>query len=250
MKLLHLLLVMLFPCMIFSQNQFVLNDSNIVFINELHYDNVGGDTLEGIEIAALSGTDLSCYKVCFVNGNNGEYYSTITLDTIIPENDCGMGFLFFLKSSIQNGSSTQGDGVALYNVCEDTLVQFISYEGIVTSTNGAFSGAISVDIGISQNADPIGTSLQLQGDLDSGFVWVSDSTSYGQINVSQSFCNTKVELSALQFDSSSCVLGENESIALQIQNVSYSNSIDSLIVFFQTNDSLLISDTLFQSLAI
>tara|TARA_Y100000385_G_scaffold46470_1_gene43104 strand:- start:290 stop:1369 length:1080 start_codon:yes stop_codon:yes gene_type:complete len=45
-------------------------------------------------------------------------------------------------------------------------------------------------------------------------------------------------------------LGENESIALQIQNVSYSNSIDSLIVFFQTNDSLLISDTLFQSLAI
>tara|TARA_Y100000385_G_scaffold46470_1_gene43105 strand:- start:1309 stop:1716 length:408 start_codon:yes stop_codon:yes gene_type:complete len=98
-----------------------------------------------------------------------------------------MGFLFFLKSSIQNGSSTQGDGVALYNVYEDTLVQFISYEGIVTSTNGAFSGAISVDIGISQNADPIGTSLQLQGDLDSGFVWVSDSTSYGQINVSQSF---------------------------------------------------------------
>ena len=78
---------MLFPCMIFSQNQFVLNDSNIVFINELHYDNVGGDTLEGIEIAALSGTDLSCYKVYFVNGNNGEYYSTITLDTIIPEND-------------------------------------------------------------------------------------------------------------------------------------------------------------------
>lgn len=59
-----------------------------------------------------------------------------------------------------------------------------------------------------------------------------------------------MELSALQFDSSSCVLGENESIALQIQNVSYSNSIDSLIVFFQTNDSLLISDTFFQSLAI
>ena len=53
---------MLFPCMIFSQNQFVLNDSNIVFINELHYDNVGGDTLEGIEIAALSGTDLRVTK--------------------------------------------------------------------------------------------------------------------------------------------------------------------------------------------
>tara|TARA_B100000497_G_C7382956_1_gene245082 strand:+ start:291 stop:479 length:189 start_codon:yes stop_codon:yes gene_type:complete len=48
--------------MIFSQNQFVLNDSNIVFINELHYDNVGGDTLEGIEIAALSGTDLRVTK--------------------------------------------------------------------------------------------------------------------------------------------------------------------------------------------
>ena len=135
MKLLHLLLVILFPCMIFSQNQFVLNDSNIVFINELHYDNVGGDTLEGIEIAALSGTDLSCYKVYFVNGNNGEYYSTITFDTIIPESDCGMGFLFCLKSSIQNGSSTQGDGVALYNVCEDTLGQVVYIEQALSNTS-------------------------------------------------------------------------------------------------------------------
>lgn len=241
---------MLFPCVIFSQNQFVLNDSITVFINEIHYDNVGGDTLEGIEIAALSATDLSCYKVYLVNGNNGEYYATITLDIDVPESECGMGFLFCPKSSIQNGSSTEGDGIALYNACDDTLVQFISYEGVVMATNGPFSGAVSEDIGVFQNGDPIGTSLQLQGDLDSGFVWVSDSSSYGQINVSQSFCNTKLELSALQFDSSSCVLGENESIALQIKNVSYSNSIDSLIVFFQTNDSLLISDTLFQSLAV
>lgn len=249
MKLLHLLAVMLFPCVIFSQNPFVLNDSTTVLINELHYDNVGGDTLEGIEIAALSGTDLSCYKVYFVNGNNGEYYSTITLDTIMPDSDCGMGFLFYPKSSIQNGSSTQGDGVALYNVCDDTLIQFISYEGIITATNGPFSGSVSTDIGVSQNADPIGSSLQLQGSLDSSFVWLSSVSSFGHINTNQSFCQTKVELSALQFDSSSCVLGENESITLQIKNISYSNTIDSLIVFFQSNDTLLLSDTLSQSVA-
>jgi len=68
MKRLNLLLALLFPFLIFSQNSFLLDDSTTVFINEIHYDILGADNLEGIEIAALSGTDLSCYKVYFVVG--------------------------------------------------------------------------------------------------------------------------------------------------------------------------------------
>ena len=250
MKRLNLLLALLFPFLIFSQNSFLLDDSTTVFINEIHYDNLGADNLEGIEIAALSGTDLSCYKVYFVNGNDGGYYATISLDTILPESDCGMGFLFYPKSSIQNGSTTQGDGIALYNLCTNTLVQFISYEGVITATNGPFSGAVSEDIGIFQNGDPIGTSLQFQGNLDTGFVWQSDSSTYGQINTQQNFCLNNVELGQLQLDSSSCVLSSTESLTIQLINSSYSNSTDTLVVFLQTNDSILISDTLHQGLAI
>lgn len=159
-----------------------------VFINEIHYDNEGGDIQEGVELAALSGTDLGCYKLYFVNGNNGQYYATLSLDTVVVESHCGMGFVFFYKSSIQNGSSTSGDAIALYNVCQDTLVQFLSYEGEVTATNGPFSGATAVDIGVFQNSDSIGTSLQLQGSLDSTFYWASDSSTYGYVNTQQNFC--------------------------------------------------------------
>ncbi|MGI9240203.1 MAG: endonuclease, partial [Verrucomicrobiales bacterium] len=36
-----------------------------VFINELHYDNSGADTNEGLEIAGPAGTDLSAYRLVF-----------------------------------------------------------------------------------------------------------------------------------------------------------------------------------------
>ena len=136
----------------------------------------------------MSGTDLGCYKLYFVNGNNGQYYATFSLDTVVVEKSLWHGLCLFHKSSIQNGSSTSGDAIALYNVCQDTLVQFLSYEGEVTATNGPFSGATAVDIGVFQNADSIGTSLQLQGSLDSTFYWASDSSTYGYVNSQQNFC--------------------------------------------------------------
>ena len=230
------------PFILFSQSPFVF-DYTSVFINEIHYDNVGSDINEGFEIAALTGSDLSCCKIYFVNGNNSEIYSSLVLDTVVTENICGMGFVFFYKPSIQNGASTSGDAIALYNECEDSLIQFLSYEGQVTSVNGPFSGQTSTDIGVFQNGDPIGTSLQLKGSLDSIFYWESDSSTYGQINQQQNFCQQRIELSTIELESS-CVLSNNESVSLQLKNVSYSNQIDSVIVFFQSNDSTLLSDTI------
>lgn len=213
------------------------NLNNGVFINEIHYDNDGGDAQEGIEIAAWSGTDLSCYKLYFVNGNNGEYYATLSLDSVVVESHCGMSFVFFYKSSIQNGSSSSGDAVTLYNVCQDTLEQFLRYEGEVIATNGPFSGVTATDIGVFQNADPIGTSLQLQGSLEDTFYWAYDISTYGYVNTQQNFCQQKIELSSIGLESA-CVMSNNESVSIQLENVSYSNQVDSVILFFQSNDSV------------
>jgi len=248
MRVLSFFPLMLIVFFSFGQNPYLFNDSNVVFINELHYDNVGADTLEGLEIASLVGTDLSCYKIYLINGNNGNYYSSIILDSISFTESCGVEFRYYYKSSIQNGSSSEGDGVLLYNLCDNTIVQFVSYEGEITANNGPFVGAVSSDIGIAQNGDIIGTSLQLQGSLDSNFEWYSSVSSFGQINENQSFCQTKLGLNQLDLESS-CVMTETENVSLQLKNNSYSNSTDSVVLFFQTNNSIIIVDTISQSLA-
>jgi hypothetical protein len=249
MKPIYLLPFMLLVYFSNAQNNIQFNTSNAVFINEFHYDNMGSDTLEGVEIAALIGTDLPCYKLYFINGYNGSYYGSLNFDSIPYSESCGLEFRYYLKSSIQNGSSSSGDGILLYNNCDSAVVQFISYEGVVEASNGPFIGAISQDIAVSENGSSMGTSLQLQGSLDSGFVWLSDSSSFGQINDYQNFCQTKVELNHLQVDSS-CVLTENETITLSLKNISYSNATDTLVVFLQANDSVYFSDTASQSIAL
>ena len=40
-----------------------------VFINEIHYDNVGTDSGEKVEIAGPAGTDLSGWKLVRYNGS-------------------------------------------------------------------------------------------------------------------------------------------------------------------------------------
>lgn len=47
-----------------------------LFINEFHYDNIGGDTNEQVEIAGPAGTVLQNWQLVFYNGHNGEaHYS-------------------------------------------------------------------------------------------------------------------------------------------------------------------------------
>ncbi|MCB1799032.1 MAG: hypothetical protein KDI67_09155, partial [Gammaproteobacteria bacterium] len=50
-----------------------------VFINEIHYDNTGGDTGEAIEIAGPAGTNLSGASLVLYNGSGGAPYDTISL---------------------------------------------------------------------------------------------------------------------------------------------------------------------------
>ena len=142
-----------------------------VFINEIHYDNTGGDIGEGVEIAGPAGTDLSGYEIRFYRSSGTMYTSILNLSGIIPNQQNNMGTIWFDKSAIQNGSS---DGLALIDDL-GVLIQFLSYEGSLTVIGGPYNGEISTDIGVSEieATTPVGFSLQLIGSGSdyAGFTW-------------------------------------------------------------------------------
>ncbi|MEO0417790.1 MAG: lamin tail domain-containing protein [Pseudomonadota bacterium] len=157
-----------------------------VFINEIHYDNSGGDVGEAVEVAGPAGTDLSGWQILLYNGNGGGVYDTINLTGTIPDQDDGFGTLGFARSGIQNGSP---DGLALVRP-DGSVVQFLSYEGSFTATDGAAAGLTSEDIGVSEGSVPEGTSLQLGGTgfVYDDFTWQTSSTeTFDAINNGQDF---------------------------------------------------------------
>jgi hypothetical protein len=167
--------------------------SQTVFINEIHYDNAGADANEGFEIAGPAGTDLSCYDIVLYNGASGASYATINLSGIIDDEGCNYGALWFSFAGIQNGAP---DGIALYNSCTATVIQFLSYEGSFTATNGVANGVISTDIGVAESGATLTTeSLQLTGTGTTypEFGWNAPATnSQGSINPGQDFCTVCV----------------------------------------------------------
>jgi hypothetical protein len=48
---------------------------NLVFINEIHYDNAGTDVGEGVEIAGYAGIDLTGWSLVPYNGTDGKSYT-------------------------------------------------------------------------------------------------------------------------------------------------------------------------------
>jgi hypothetical protein len=158
-----------------------------VFFNELHYDNAWSDKGEGIEIAGVAGIDLDGYEVLLYNGGNGQVYASVSLDGVIGNQQGGFGTLFFGLPGMQNGSP---DGMALVDPNGDVL-QFLSYEGSFAAVDGAASGLVSIDIGVSESSDqPLGMSLQLAGTGTAygDFVWAAaQEQTYGMVNAGQSF---------------------------------------------------------------
>ena len=158
-----------------------------VFINEIHYDNTGADTNEAIEIAGIAGTDLTGWSLVLYNGSNGTSYDTFTFSETISDSGNGFGFINIPFSQIQNGSP---DGMALIDA-SNNVIQFLSYEGTFTATNGAAIGLTSDDIGVLEESNsPVGLSLQLTGEgfNYADFTWAEVATStFGSLNNGQSF---------------------------------------------------------------
>jgi uncharacterized protein len=169
-----------------------------VWVNEIHYDNASTDTQEGIEIAGTAGTSLAGWTIVFYNGTNAPgaavvYTPNLVLSGTIPDNGSGFGTLWFPQANIQNGSF---DGFALVNA-SGVVVQFLSYEGVITAATGATggpaAGMTSTDIGVSQSglAGQLEShTLQLQGTGDeySDFTWAAPQTATrGATNTGQTF---------------------------------------------------------------
>ncbi len=166
-----------------------------VFINEFHYDDAtsSGDTGERIEIVATAGETLSSYRIYLYNGSTPS--AAVTYDNdLVPAGSlvsCGgqvrIATLSYPSNGIQNGPN---DGIALVNP-SGQVVQFISYEGAITASNGPAAGRTSTNLPVSETgSDAAGRSLQLGGTGSSyaNFSWRSVATAtFGACNNGQTF---------------------------------------------------------------
>ncbi len=163
------------------------------WINELHYDNDGGDVGEFVEVVIENPGSYSLidFTVSLYNGSSssGAVYGSETLDNCTVGNTSGnYTFYTWPHAGIQNGAP---DGLSLDY--QGTLIsgQFLSYEGTFTATDGPAIGVLSTDIGVFEpGTTPIGESLQLSGTGTgyTGFTWQDPAAETpGALNNSQTF---------------------------------------------------------------
>lgn len=125
------------------------------FISEFHYDNAGSDSGEFVEIGGAAGENLDGWTLVLYNGNGGGAYFTqgFTASDVLTG---GVLVVGFPSNGIQNGGP---DGIALVNPNGD--IEFLSYEGVFTASDGPAAGLVSTDIGVSESsATAVGDSLQ------------------------------------------------------------------------------------------
>ncbi|MCC2612014.1 ExeM/NucH family extracellular endonuclease [Neorhizobium sp. Rsf11] len=143
-------------------------------INEIHYDNAGTDTGEFIEIRVAVGADVSGLLVELYNGNGGSTYGSADVSSLSMTSDGEYDYYVWElpANGVQNGAP---DGVALSD--NGTLIEFLSYEGSFTASNGAAAGTTSTDIGVAEAGnETAGLSLQRTGDGPADWVGPQDQT--------------------------------------------------------------------------
>jgi predicted extracellular nuclease len=142
-------------------------------ITEIHYDNAGDDVGEAVEITAPAAADLTGLSVVLYNGGStsAQAAAAVTYGSpaAVPASSSGVAVVSYPANGLQNGSP---DGIALL-AADGTVLQFLSYEGVLTASNGPAAGLTSTDIGVVEpSSTPIGQSLQLVGGT-----WTGPSTS-------------------------------------------------------------------------
>lgn len=166
--------------------------SGNVWINEFHYDNIGADTGEFIEVAGTAGVDLTGYTLFLTRGDTGNVYRTINLSGNIPDDGSGFGARAFFSANIRNGG-TDGDGIALVSP-SNAIIQNLSYENTFTvnEAGNVLNGMTTTIVGVveTNGTTAVGTSLQLQGtgNVVTDFTWGGPVTETpGAVNTGQTF---------------------------------------------------------------
>lgn len=139
-------------------NEAPIPDLPSVRFSEVHYDNVGVDVGEALEIEGPASTDVTGWSVVLYNGSNGTAYGTRALAGTIPATcgERGVIVVRYEQDGIQNGPQ---DGFALVDA-SGAVVELLSYEGILTATSGPAAGLASRDIGVAQSSAPHFQTLQ------------------------------------------------------------------------------------------
>ena len=157
-----------------------------VWINELHYDNVGTDVGEFVELAGRAGENVNGWLLIAYDGTTGNAYDYQNLRGTFGNQQNHFGVLSFAFPGLQNST----DGIALVTG-NGVVLQLLSYEGTFQANNGAAKGMTSVDIGVSESATtPVGFSLRLSGTghAYADFTWQpAFASSAGSVNATQVF---------------------------------------------------------------
>lgn len=168
------------------------SNAALVAINEIHYDNAGSDIGEAVELVGIAGTDLSNWSLVLYNGSDNLDYRTIDLTGAAANNDNGFSFWHIPISSFQNGPN---DGIALVDQT-DSVIEFLSYEGVINAAGGVANGLTSIDIGVAEGSTTlVGMSLQRIGEIrvlngQISFLddaWEANSESWAAANINQQF---------------------------------------------------------------
>lgn len=151
-----------------------------VFLNEFHYDNVGGDVGEFIEIVTTNNETAADITVDRYNGNDGDVYAPQTNVGDFVVGDFVDGNQYYWLELPANGLQNDLDGIAVS--FEGTVVEFFSYEGFFTADEGIANGITSMDVGIVEGGGtPIGWSLQRDAvSVDVG--WTAAMQTPGTVN--------------------------------------------------------------------
>lgn len=128
-----------------------------IFLNELHYDNIGSDTNEFIEIIVGPGfvgqlTDIDVFLYNGDSANNAVVYNTLNLATsFTPGANFGAYRIFTVTlpaNGLQNGPR---DGFAIVNQATSQVLHLLSYGGTFTAGTGPAAGMTSTAIPVSQS---------------------------------------------------------------------------------------------------
>lgn len=166
----------------------------VPFISEFHYDNDGADAGEFVEIYVPTGTAIANVTLSLYRDSGTVYEtgvaeigmaapSTGTFSASATTSGVALGSetydiyaWVFGGSDVQNGPA---DGISLD--VTGSVTHFVSYEGILTATDGPAIGLTSIDVGVaeSNSGTPVGSSLQL---TDAGWIATSGTNTQGAAN--------------------------------------------------------------------
>ena len=116
---------------------------------QIHYDNVGTDSGEAVEIIFPTGSTVTLQK--YNGGNNlvdGSALTNVTAARALGST--GFTIATIPAPGLQNGSP---DGIAL--ICNGAVIQFLSYEGTFTAADGPAAGRLSTDIGVAEAGETL-----------------------------------------------------------------------------------------------